>query len=245
MNPRIRSLCIAAIIGSAFAAGCTHYAQAPIVISNESTGIVAQGRGEIDAPPDVAIFNVGIELTAPSVAEARDQAAEASNRLMAALENDGIAREDIQTSGLGIQPQYEYPPNGKPFITGFSVNNQVTVKVRKIESTSRVIDDAVKAGGDDVRLQGIQFEIDDPTKLRELAREKALTEARAKAEQMAQLSGVGLGIPLAVEEVSFSAPPFPVPMFAGAMDKAAEATPIAAGKTTVSVEVRVRWAIKS
>jgi uncharacterized protein YggE len=245
MHPRIRSLALVAVLGAAFGAGCTHNggAHGPIVVSNESTGIVVQGRGEMDVQPDVAVVQLGVEATAPSVADAREQAAEAANRLMSALQNDGVAREDIQTRGLSIQPHYVYPPmGGEPKIDGYTVSNHVSAKIRRIDGASRVIDDAVEAGGDAVRLHGIQFEVDDPSDVRTAAREKAIAEARAKAEQMAALSGVKLGAPLAIEEISFSNPGWPVPMMEG-LNKDASSTPVSPGLTKVAVEIRVRWAI--
>jgi uncharacterized protein YggE len=244
MNSRIRSLVIAAVLGTAFLSGCTHQgSQRPIVISNETTGIAVQGHGEVSAAPDVAVISIGVEVRATSVAEAREGAAQSANRLMASLQNGGVAKDDIQTTGLNIQPQYDYPPNGKPIITGYVVSNDVTVKIRRIDNASRIIDDAVKAGGDDVRLNGIHFEIDDPTKLREAAREKAVKEALAKAKQLASLSGVDLGTPISVEEVGFSAPG--VPMAPAAMLERDAATPVSPGQTKVSVDVRVRWSIDS
>ncbi len=231
------------VLGAALLAGCNHGGGAahPIVITNETPGILVQGHGEVETVPDVAVVLIGVEMQAASVGAARDGAAEAAQRVMEALTGAGVAPSDVQTTGLDISPQYEYPPNQSPLLIGYRVNNSVTVKIRRIDQASRIIDGAIRAGGNTVRLHGIHFEIGDPAKARAAAREKAVAEAKAKAEQLAELSGVSLGAPITVEEVAFSAPVVPYPK---AMAEARDmATPISPGQTSVSVDVRVRWTI--
>jgi len=67
------------------------------------------------------------------------------------------------------------------------------VKVRDIDEVGEVIDDAVEAGGDLLRVNRISFGIEDSTVLYDEAREEAMADAYAKAEQMAALAGVRLG----------------------------------------------------
>ena len=238
-----KTLTAASIVAlAALVGGCTHTnTTSPIVVSNESTGIVVNGRGEIDVVPNVAVVNLGIEAHGATVAEARNQAAAAAENLHDSLRKNGIAAEDIKTTDLSISPRYDYRNDGsEPKIIGYTVTNTVTVKVRRMADASRVIDDAVDAGGNMTRMNGIFFEIAEAKELREQARAKAVQEARRKAEQLAALSGVELGIPISVEEVSVN---IPMPPGRYMMDGAAEATPIEPGTATVSVDVRVRWAI--
>ena len=48
---------------------------------------------------------------------------------------------------LSIQPQYDYRSGNEPRITGYVVTNTVEAKVRKLDIFSKIVDDAVKAGG--------------------------------------------------------------------------------------------------
>ena len=237
----------AALVASAMLAGCTHggpTGNTPIVVTPDSTGVVVQGHGEIEASPDVAVFSIGVESNSRTVADARENAAKSAERIVATLAKNGVDKRDIQTGSLQVSPRYDYTQDRGAILLGYTVTNMLTVKVRDLAKISRVVDDAIVAGGDDARMQGIHFTIDDPTKVRDKAREKAMIEAREKAEQLAKLAGVELGAPLSVEETSFSMPPVPMPgMMAEA--KAMPQTPIEPGMSKISIDVRVRWSIDS
>jgi uncharacterized protein YggE len=244
---KLQFVTLAALLAGASLIGCTHNgggSHAPIVISQDSSGIVVAGRGVIEAPPDIARLTVGVEYSAKTVAEAREGAAKSAKAIIASLEKNGVDGKDVQTGQLTIAPRYEYPPDRQPQLNGYTVTNNLTVTIRKLDAVSRIVDDAVIAGGDATRLQGIVFELDKPDALRSQARAKAMEEARAKAQQLAKLSGVDLGTPISVEEsVSDMNVPYPLPMMEEAKGMDRTATPIEPGMGKVSVDVRVRWAI--
>ena len=226
-----------------FGAACTEGDTTVNAPGADTGGITVSGHGEVKVPPDTAVFTIGVQVTATSVADARDRAAKAADAVISSIKKDGVDEKDIQTAGLSIQPQFDYKNGSEPRITGYQVTNQVTVKVRKLDTVSNVIDDATAAGGDAVRLQGINFVVDDDEKAVEQAREAAMNDAKAKASQLAKLGGVQLGDPLTISE-SQTAPP----VFEGrgvAVPAAADSsTPIQTGTNTVSVDVSVRWQIK-
>jgi hypothetical protein len=118
----------------------------------------------------------------------------------------------------------------------------VQVKVRDLDSVGEVIDDVAEAAGDVVRVQNLRFTIEEPEELQAQAREQAVADARAKAESLADLTGVKLGEPLSINE---SVGPRPIPFFeAVPMGRgAAEVTPIEPGELEVSVTVDILFAI--
>ncbi|MCL4240652.1 MAG: SIMPL domain-containing protein [Dehalococcoidia bacterium] len=210
--------------------------------STVTDGISVSGLGEVRTEPDIAIINIGIEASGATVQEARDKGADAANKLIASLKSNGVEEKDILTTSVNLYPQYFYSQNDPPRITGYIANNQLAVTVRDLEKAGKVIDDGVAAGGDSARLQGIQFGIDDPKPLLKEAREKAVADARARAETYAAASGVKLGAIVAISE---SSPPS-IPILrapATGYDAAAE-TPIQPGETTVSASVAIRFAIE-
>ncbi len=167
----------------------------------DTTGITVSGHGEVDVPPDIGFVDVGVQSTAPNVADAREAAATAATKVIDSIKANGVDSKDVQTTNLSIQPNYDYSrPNEGPKLTGYTVTNTVEAKVRKLDSLSKVIDDATAAGGNDVRLQGIRFGIDKEDQPKQDAREKAMADAKAKAEQLAQLGGVSLGAPVTISE---------------------------------------------
>ena len=235
---------VAAVATALLAAGCkgsTTVNSAPTDLS----GVTVAGHGEVQAPSDTGFFDVGVQVAAATIEEARNRAAQSADGVIKSLKSNGIDQKDIKTSNFSIQPQYDYSKqSSQPTIVGYMVTNTVEAKVRKLDSFSKVIDDAVAAGGNDARVQNIRFGIEDNQKLLEQAREAAMKDARTKAEQLAKLGGVDLGQALTISETQVNNPPQPgLASGAGARD-AAFATPIEPGSGAVTVDITVRWALK-
>jgi uncharacterized protein YggE len=209
-------------------------------------GISVAGEGKITARPDVAMITLGVSTLRPTVAEARDAAATALDAMIASMRNNSIADEDIQTQSLNIYPEYRYGNNGEQTLTGFRVSNTVIAKLRDVDRTGEVVDDAVNAGGNEATIQGIAFTIDNPEDLREEARAAAVADAKRRAETLASASGVSIGEPISITEGSVYSPPIPYAgaEFAGDRAQAAPETPIEPGELDVIINVTVTWAIE-
>ncbi len=201
-------------------------------------GIQVTGTGSVFADPDVAILNMGVSVERRSVKEAADEAAKAMEKVISSLKKKGVADEDIQTQTFSIQPQYDYVDK-KQILRGYKVTNIVTVKIRDLSSVGKIIDDAVIAGGDSLRVNSIVFSIDDPSKAREEARVKAMEDARRKAEVLARESGVKLGKPISISETIYLPPKSG---YYGGREGAV--TPIQPGTLEVKVSVSVIYSIE-
>lgn len=196
------------------------------------------GTGSAAAPPDVALIDVGVDVVARSVAEARSMAATDSTQIMEALRSHGVASPDLVTTAMSIRPEYDHREGRR--LRGYRVANSVEAKVRDIEAVGKVID-AVAAVGDTIVINGIHFTHADPTVLERRAREAAWEDASRKAAELAVLSGVTLGPVIAITEHSHGAPPTPVR--AMAREAAGVVTPIAGGELAVSVTIDVQFSI--
>ena len=123
-------------------------------------------------------------------------------------------------------------------MVGYRASNRVTVKLRDVTKVATIIDVLVGAGANE--LGGINFVVSQPSKLLDDIREKAIADARRKAEIYAKAAGVTLGEPLSISEEGSAQPMFrskmAAPMAAGAA--------VAQGEETLSVTVSVSWAIK-
>lgn len=227
------------------ASGCRAGETTVTVAAPETTGIAVSGLGTVNATPDVARINLGVEVTRNTVAEARTAAAEAMESVRASVKSNGVEDKDIRTQYVNIYPQYgPTDVRGQSTITGYTVSNQVQVTVRRIDNASKVLDDAVDAGGDAARVNGISFEVDDPTEFQNEARELAVQNARTKAEQLADAAGVELG---PVRSLSESVSSGPVPVFervaqaGGALDAS---TPIDPGQSEIQLVVNVTYDVR-
>jgi len=212
---------------------------------NSPNSIQVNGLGVVSIAPDKADLTLSVEVQAKSAEAARDQAAAAMTTLIKALKDANVADKDIQTRNVSLYPVYGQDTANK--ITGYQLANRVTVCIRDISKVSAIIDSAVKAGGNPVRVQGINFSIDNPDAALAQAREKAYANARAKAGQYAKLAGVALGRALHISEGG-GVTPMPVPyaemsVMRGAIG-ASNSTPIQAGEQEISVTVEVIFGIE-
>lgn len=165
----------------------------------EQVGLSVSGSGTAIGEPDLAVLSLGVEAEAATVSEARAQAAEAMNAMLAALKDGGVDEDDLQTTSFSVQPRSNRI-DGRLQITGFLVRNMLTAKIRTIDDTGQLIDTAVEAGGDLARVENLRFTIDDPTILEDEARQDAMAKAKRKAETLAQAGGVTLGSPRTITE---------------------------------------------
>jgi uncharacterized protein YggE len=209
----------------------------------QNSGIVVTGQGQITATPDLAYLSLGVNAQSATVAQAQTDANTAMTAVMQVLKNKGIADVDITTTGININPIYNYSNNTNT-ITGYQVSNTITVTVRKIGDASSIIDASVAAGGNFIRVNSISFGVSDPTPYTKQARAAAMANAKDTAGQLATLGGVKLGSPVYITESSGYYPPSPVYYANGAASAKDIATPISPGQTQISVSVTVIYSMQ-
>lgn len=207
-----------------------------------STGITVSGQGTAAAAPDIASLSLGVSTLGDTAAAARDDAAARMTDLITSLTDNGIAEEDYHTSQFSIDPEIDYRPNGGQVLRGYRVTSTLAVTVRDLDRVGEVIDDAVDAVGDPIRVNGVTFGIEDMAALQSEARAMAMADAGAKAEELAQLAGVSLGSPTSISESSAGGRP---PVFFDL--RAAEATdvqtPISPGQLEITITVQITYGI--
>jgi hypothetical protein len=205
-------------------------------------GVSVQGRGSAFGGPDVAVLQIGVQVTQPTVEAARNQAATSLKAVVDSLKVNGVADKDIQTVDFSVQPQYDFSGRVQ-VLRGYQVSNVVTARVRKLDTAGKAIDDATRAGGNDAVVRGISFTIDDPTELRSQARERAVADARRRAEELAKSTGVSLGKPISIVETISQGVPQPViAARTGAADTVE--TPVQAGQLEVVVFVTIVYSME-
>lgn len=201
--------------------------------------VTVVGSGEAKGTPDTVTVEAAITSVASDVSAAMNQTSERQQSVIDALVAAGLRKQDITTSGISLQPQFATDGNT---ISGYQATNTLTVTVREIDNASRVLSLITSTGGNATRIDSVQLSIDDDTQLMKDARAAAFEDAKNRAQQYADLSGLELGKVLSISEVPGAAPPIPVPMPRGSMaDMAAAPVPIEPGQQTVSFNVTVMW----
>ena len=201
--------------------------------------ISVTGEAQISVAPDIAFVDAGVATDAKTAREASEANNAAMAKVFVALKAANIDARDIQTSRLSLQPQYAPNRSGPSPVVGYRASNRVTVRIHDVSKVAGAIDTLVGAGANDIGNVG--FEVSQASKLLDDAREKAVADARRKAEIYARAAGVALGAPLSISEGGAPQPMFRNKMVAGI---AASPTPIAQGEETLSISVSITWAIK-
>lgn len=202
----------------------------------------------VDAPPNMATINTGVETRALTAKEAMAQNAVRMDALVNALLKSGIERKDIQTSGINLNPQYDYSQrpnpaaNGEgPRFIGYIANNTLTVVIRKIDKAGDIVDAMVNAGA--TNINGPSFGIEDPSKLQDQARAKAVKTAQARADFYAQAAGYRSARLLAISEGGEIERPV-IMQRAMLSTAAAPATKIEPGQLSSSITLNFRYMLE-
>lgn len=201
----------------------------------------ATGEGKVTVSPDIAVVNAGVTAQAATAKAAQNQLNTAINAVSDAIKQLGVEAKDIQTSGYTIYPTQDYT-DGRQRIMGYQATSNLTIKVRDMEKANSVIDAATAAGANQVG--GVSFDVDDKTKAQNEAREKAVAEAKRKAEAAASIAGFGLGRIINYNE-DFGGYPRPIPMMAETkMAGGDTVTSLEPGSSEVTVVVTLSYEIK-
>ena len=204
----------------------------------DSHTITMTGHGEVKATPDLATISAGVTTNAPTAAGALSANTSRMNQVFDALKKLGIPDRNIQTVGFSVFPQYTNGDNNSPRrLTGYQVNNEVTVRLDDIARVGSTLDMLVGAGAN--QMNGISFDIATPAPLLEKARAQAIGDARARAVIYARAAGVALGPIISISEGGGEVQPRPLYR---AMALAAP-VPVAPGEQSMTADVTVAWEI--
>src|SRR5712675_1714249 len=225
-------------ISFATAIGMVAWLAGPALAQVPPPAISVNGEATVSVAPDQAQIDAGVTSEAKTAREASDANNAAMGKVLLALKGAGVEEKDYQTSRLSLQPQYAPNRPGPSAITGYRASNRVSIKLRDVTKVANVIDTLVGAGANEIG--GINFMVSQASKLLDEARERAVADARRKAEIYAKAAGVTLGAPLSISEEGNAAP---IPYRRMAVGMAATA-PVAQGEETLQVTVSVSWAIK-
>ncbi|MEU6710674.1 SIMPL domain-containing protein [Nonomuraea sp. NPDC046802] len=195
--------------------------------------ITVIGEGSVLAAPDTLRLNAGVEVRRASAAEAFTAVRAAAARLAEALRQAGIAAQDVRTVELSLGPEYEVYPKA----AAYRAAQGVEVVVRDLSGADHVID-TVAGIGEEARLNGVAFEVSDPSGALKDARSKAFRDAAAKAAQFAELSGRPLGRVVSVSEEVRQGGPQPMRATFAAAEADASISP---GRQSLTVLVRVGY----
>ena len=220
------------------------------------TTINVRGEGEILAKPDIGSFSFSVMAEGADASEAQTASAEKMNAILSYLSDEGVAEEDVKTQNYNLNPKYRWEPefcpaggfcNRERVTDGFEVNQSVMVKVRDLDAAGDLISGVGERGA--TNISSLQFTIDDMDTLQAEAREAAIADAKAKAEELADDLGVRLKRIRGFYEEGGYPMPYGGDMMERAvmsmdMDDGAVAPSLPSGENTIRSTVNITYEIK-
>ncbi len=219
-------------------AGCDTSSSAPSPVPGTTAPrqVTVVGEGKVDGTPDTLTIGLSIAATAPDAVGAANQTSSRIAAVTDAIAGQGVDRKDVATTTVTLQPQYGQDGTT---IVGYQSSNSLDVKVRRVETGPQVLGAITTAGGDATRIDSVAYSIEDDSTYVSDARHLAFDDAKNRAQQYAQLSGLGLGKVLSISETGSGTPPPPPPT--PRFDARATAVPLSPGQQTVGFSVTVVW----
>jgi hypothetical protein len=209
----------------------------PSPVGEDQHQVTVVGSGQVQGVPDTLTADVGIEFTAQDVTTAMNRTSTRQQGVINDLAGAGVDRKDISTTQVSLEPQYD---SSGSTVTGYRANNSIRVKIHPADSASHVLAIIINTGGDATRINSVSYSIADDSQLVKDARARAFQDAKDRAEQYAQLSGLRLGKIISISEASGAAPTAP-PAPRGAM---AANVPLEPGQQTVTFSVTAVWELR-
>src|SRR3989344_2468805 len=149
------------------------------------------GEGKIKATPDTARADLGLLTEGKDSITVQNENSEKMNAVIKFLKDkEKIADADIKTNNYSLSPKYDYV-KGKSVLSGYILNQTITVTVRDLKKVGEVLDGAVSSGAN--RIDSVSLFLDKPEELKNKAREEAVKQAKEKAAAAAKIAGFRLG----------------------------------------------------
>lgn len=212
--------------------------------SQQTYTITIDGEGKVNAIPDIAQISLGIQTQNVKVVDAQKENTDKMNKIINQLKAQGIDAKDIQTQNYSVYPNYDYT-NGRQTLKDYTISQSLNVKIRNLDKVGDILQQSTTLGAN--QIGSLNFTIDEPEMLKQQAREKALQNAKTKAEALAKIAGVRLGKLVSFSESTQNGSS---PVYANyamksmdAVGGAAPAPAVEAGSQDIIIDVMVTYEV--
>ena len=219
----------------------------PALAAEPGPSISVSGTGSIQYSPDIAHISLGVRGESTSAASAARSVNTRAQAVIDALRKLGIADSDIATSNYSIEYQSPPQPDGgpvpmsairRPSSGTYVATEAIDVKTSLLKAGA-VLDTAVSAGANET--YGLTFDTSERQALYRRALARAVADARAQAEILAQAAGVHIA---GVQSLTAGGGG-PVPVERGVMmATVGPAPPVMGGTGTIDASVSVVYKIR-
>ncbi|HWA65504.1 MAG TPA: SIMPL domain-containing protein [Mycobacteriales bacterium] len=216
----------------------------PAAAAPSTDSVSVSGHGSVKGTPDTLIADMDAHARAANASDALTAASQVATNVVNALEANGVAQSDIQTSGVSVGATY-----GKGgAIDGYRADESITARMHPLSTAETALGAASQAGGNGLDIDSTDLTISNRAQYQSKARAQAFANAKAAAEQYAELAGRHLGRVISIVATSSGGGvvryPVPVAASGGAGGVTAAPVPINPGTQTIGASVRVVWALR-
>jgi uncharacterized protein YggE len=190
------------------------------------------GSGNVTMQPDRGTISFSTHGTGSTLVLAQNEASQAMRSLIRRLRTDGVARSDMKTEGVS--------GGERPRLGGFSADQSLSVTVRDLSKTGKLLADGTTAGAHSV--YGVDFSIGNQRQAYNDALKSAVSDARSKADAAAAAAGLHVTGVVSVNETQAQTYPIYPEALRAASAVPADVVPIKRGTQKVSAQVTVVFA---
>lgn len=202
--------------------------------------------GKAYVTPDIATFTVGVQTDGKEVNKAVADNTKKVNDIIAVLKEKGVDEKDIQTINYSVYPRYNWTEAEGQNLEGYSVNQEVQVKIRDFEKIGDVVAASTAKGAN--IINSLQFTVDDPEKYKSVARADAIAKIKEKTASMENQTGLNLGKVVSIyeyEDYSYAQPMYyKAEGMGGAAEAAAPAPDIQPGQSEIRLRVTMEYKVR-
>lgn len=256
MQPKNKKMLIATVVGALLLTSplytrdlwnSSHSGQVHAAVQTNAVDkriISVSGQGEMMVTPDVAYISLGIQTNAATANEAQEANAKAFTSLEKMLYEDyKLDKKDVKTSGFSVQPEYSYTERD-PKIKGYVATQTLQITYRNLDELGTFLDAASRAGAN--RINHVQFSTEKGQEYELQVINKAMDNAKAKAETIARYAGHDLKGIVSVTQGGGSGIPMMRASYQSmdmgfASPEAATPTSISVGELTITTTVTVQY----
>ncbi|NDI36563.1 SIMPL domain-containing protein [Chengkuizengella sediminis] len=216
--------------------------QAEETQTTNSNSITVSGNGELTVEPDVAFVTVAIETKGDTAKNSQEENAKIVKEVENVISDTfKLKKEDIQTIRFNVYPKYQYKENQAPVLLGYETNHSLKITYRDIQQIGKLLDDLTKAGVN--RVDNIQFDTEKSDEYELAAIEKAMKNAKKKAEVIAKAENKNIkGIIHVVQgNPTFSNPISPYALTEAEFSMDNNNTSISSGQIKITTNVSVQY----
>ena len=204
-------------------------------MNRQRDGIVVTGEGSAAAAVDSVVLTLNLVDARPTAGAAFQAIGQTATRVLAVLADDGVDARSVRTADLTLGPRTAWREE-REVVLDYAATQRLIVRLPGLSGFERLLEDVALTGGDSLRIEGVRLSPSDPVQAHREARERAMADARTKAEHLAALAGRALGPVAWVQEG--------VGGGSGATGwvlQRAAAVPVATGDSSVTAMVTVHW----